>query len=160
MEINNANDLGLSKILETMTKNNDYVIVLKVLQTLSAVRRAGYIGTKELVGYLSFCCDAFAINDNYEFFDEFVECMPDITSYDNSNPFSIRSRCHYFAAKNSNDILNNLKDICTDLTVDELKTWFRDYIVNKVIYTQDHIRPLLDQLMEKSYLILNSIHLN
>jgi hypothetical protein len=146
-EVKNLQDLGnlgLGKVLEVMCDNNDHSIVLKVLQTLSTIRRAGYMTIEELVCCLTYCCDRFAAINNLEFFDEFAEYMPDITRQNIQNPFSLRSKAHYFSAKNGNVILNNLQDICTNLDVDELKSWFRIYLVDKKIYLDDQLKPLLD----------------
>lgn len=136
-------DLGLGDVLEAMCNNDDHVIVLKILQTLSTVRRAGYMTIEELVGCLSYCCNCFASNGNYAFFEEFVLYMPDITSVNATSPFSVQSKSYYFSAKNGNAILNNLQDICTNLDVDELKPWFRDYLIQKGLYLISQLEPLL-----------------
>lgn len=144
-KVGDLGDLGLIKVLQAMCDKNDHVIVLKVLQTLSSIRRAGYMTIEELVSCLCYCSNIFADKDNYTFFEEFAEYMPDITAF---ALFSNKSKVCYFAAKHRTTILNNLQDVCTNLDIDELQSWFQSYLIERKICKASQLEPLLKEMRQ------------
>jgi hypothetical protein len=88
----------LIALLKNMCENNDHSTTLTVLQTLGKVKRAGYIDIDDMVLCLSY--------------------MSDITEPSPHNPFSIRSRCFYYLAKNEQTIMQRVHKYCN--IVDEV----------------------------------------
>ncbi len=109
---------ALISLLKGMCENNDHVTTLCVLQTLGKVKRAGYIDIDGIVLCLSYCSDIFATHGNMEFFREFASCMSDITEASPDNPFSLKSRCYYYFAKNEKNIIARVQKYCPSVDVD------------------------------------------
>lgn len=150
-----ANHLNLLTVLQTMCGNDDHKTVLSVLQVLGHVRRGGYMSIEEQVSCLSYCADTFAKSGNKDFFKEFVQYMPDITTSDIENPFSVESRSYYFAARDSETILNNIKLYCPDIDVDSMSTWFYDFLTKRKIYQKKSLEPLVKSLQAQGNKVSN-----
>lgn len=150
-------DLGLGKVLEAMCNKDDDVIVLKVLQVLGHVRRSGYMSDYEQVMCLSYCANRFADTNNYHFFDEFVQYMPDISINDVNNPFTPKCKTHYFASKQHEHILNDIQSSCNHIDVDSIKQWFREYLVSNNINNYAQILPLINNIKDSGDSVDDSV---
>lgn len=128
-----------------MCDRDDHETVLLVLQTLGKIRRSGYMTLDEQVACLSYCTNRFADNGNTAYFKEFVEYMPDITASNIFNPFNAKSKCYYYAARYSKEVLESLKPDCVNLDTEELHPWFYQYMIDKRIHQHAHIDPLVQR---------------
>ena len=137
--------VSLGDVLEAMCDRNDHETVLTVMQILGFIRKSGYMTLLEQVNCLSYCANRFAENGNTDFFKEFIDYMPDITFNSLVNPFNTGSKCHYYAAKYSDEMLYHLQSTCTALDISSLKEWFMEYLIQKHIHQDVHVTPLLEK---------------
>lgn len=130
------------ELVYKICENKDYRTALLVLQTLSKVRRAGYVSVTELVQVLAYCSNSFAANDCHEFFEEFAIYMPNIIIEHPENIFSHKSKAYYYFEQRIPELLEQ-----TDIPLDgEIYKYLRTTLVNKNIYKDEQVIPLLKAL--------------
>lgn len=136
--------MSLYDLLECMCDHNDHDTVLQALQVLGKSHRAGYLTTGEFVKCLIYCGNRFAEQGNGDFFEEYVQYMPDINRIHNTGQFTPLCKSYYFAYKHAENTLNSLQTECLLIDIKELINWFRHFIVSKKINDCYQLRPLIE----------------
>lgn len=135
---------ALADILTQMCNDDDYDMVLTVLQLLSKIRRGGYMTLTDHVSCLIYCANRFADNENGNFFQEFVQYMPDINRITNNNGsfFSVKCKTYYYAYKHTERLLYKLQNHCTMLDVLTLDSFFKQFLLKNNITCDWQLDPL------------------
>lgn len=135
---------ALYGLLTDICTNNDHSMALTVLQFLGKIRRGGYMSLMDYTYCLIYCANKFADNDNGNFFQEFVQYMPDINRITGPGNmfFSVKCKAYYYTYKHTERLLYKLKNQCNRLDILTLDSFLKHFLINNHITDDWQLIPL------------------